>query len=216
MHHTVAQATAHETSNRRHAERSMAYNILLSANTLDKKCERTLQKLHKEAEQAWKDTNNMVFEHQLRYNSQLAGFITSTKGTLQAKWDEVWECMHSLTDTAGMPQDTCLCLTLQVLELLPIIPMDISFCAPFPMMVTYGPESYLSQAWLENEEETSSLGEKAKASHILSKKLEWMARQEKGGNSPGKSPSHTCSCNLSADSSPHHLAPQPTQGPGVS
>ena len=100
MHHTAAQATTHETINRGCMERGTAYNILMSANTSDKKCEKTLQKL------------------QLRYDLQLAGFIISAKGQ-GAKQDEAWECMQSLLDTMGVPQDTCLCLALQVLELLP-------------------------------------------------------------------------------------------------
>ena len=171
MHHTMTQATAHETINWRWVERSAAYNVLLSANASNKKCERTLQKLHKEAAQAWKDTNHVVFDQQLRYDLELASFINSAEKMLHAKLDEVWECMQNQTNVIGMPQDTCLCLTLQVLELLPTIPLDISFHAPFPMMLMYGPESYSSQAWLQNEEETSSLGEGAKASHILEKKL---------------------------------------------
>ena len=54
MHRAMAQATAHKTINQGWVERSAAYNILLSANASDKKCKRTLQKLHKEADQAWK------------------------------------------------------------------------------------------------------------------------------------------------------------------
>ena len=158
MHPTMAQATAHETINRGHMERGVAYNILMGENTPDKKHEKTLHKLCREADQARKDTNNVVFDHRLRYNSQLAGFITSTKGTLQAKQDEVWEHMQSPVDTVGMPQEICLCLALQVLELLTTIPLDIFFHAPFPMMLAYSLESYSSQAWLENEEETYSLG----------------------------------------------------------
>ena len=84
--------------------------VLLSANASDKKCERILQKLHKEANQAWKDITHVVFDHQLRYDSQLASFINSVEKTLQAKWDKVWE--HMLSNMAGMPQDTCLCLAL--------------------------------------------------------------------------------------------------------
>ena len=191
----VAQATAHETINRGCMEKGTAYNILMSANAPDKKLEKTLRKLHREANQAWKDTNNVVYEHQLRYDLQLAGFIMSTKEMLQAKWDEVWECMQNFVDMEGMPQVTCLCLALQVLKLLPNILLDISFHAPFPMMLAYGPESYSSQAWLENEEETYALGENSRASHILSKKLEWMA---------SRSPSQAHSCNSSVDSSQLH------------
>ena len=95
---------------------------------------------------------------------QLAGVITSTKKILQEKWDKVWECIHSLTEVAGIPQDVCLHLALQVLKLLPTIPIDLSFHTPIPMMLAYGPESYASCAWLEDGGETSSLGKKARAS----------------------------------------------------
>ena len=52
MHHATAQATAHETINRGHVERGAAYNILMHANAPDKKWEKTLWKLHREANQA--------------------------------------------------------------------------------------------------------------------------------------------------------------------
>ena len=78
--------------------------------------------------------------HQSAKVFHLAGFITSTKRILQAKGDKVLEHMQSLTDRVGMPQDTCLCLILQVLELFPTIPLDISFHAQFPMMLPQGPE----------------------------------------------------------------------------
>ena len=129
-------------------------------------------KLCEEVDKAWENTNNVVFDHQLRYDVQLAGFITSTKTILQEKWDEVWECVQSLTEVAGIPQDICLHLALQVLELLPTIPMDLSFYATIPMVLAYGPESYASPAWLGDGGETSSLGKKAKASHLMRKKLE--------------------------------------------
>ena len=105
MHHATAQATTHETINRGCVERGIAYNILMSTNAPNKKWEKTLQKLQREANQAWKDTNDVVFKHQLRYDSQLVSFITSAERMLQAKQDEVWACMQSLVDSSGMPQD---------------------------------------------------------------------------------------------------------------
>ena len=118
MHHAAAQATAYETINRWCMERGAAYNVLISANAPDKKCQRTLRKLCKEANQAWKDTNNVVYKHQLRYDWQLAGFITPTEGVLQAKWDEILEHMQNLMDMGVMSLDTCLCLAVQVFQLL--------------------------------------------------------------------------------------------------
>ena len=57
-------------------------------------------------------------------------------------------------DMAGVPQDVCLHLALQIFDLLPTIPTNLSFCAPIPMMLTYGPESYTSYPWLEDGGET--------------------------------------------------------------
>ena len=74
--------------------------------------------------------------------------------TLQEKQDEVWE--HRLTDVAGVPHEACLGLTLQVLDKLPTIPMDLSYHTPIPMVLAYGPGSNAFQTWHEDREETSS------------------------------------------------------------
>ena len=65
MHHTMAQTTAHETINTGQMAWNTAYSILPDGHALDKKHEETLQQLPIEADKAWKDTNNMVFNHQL-------------------------------------------------------------------------------------------------------------------------------------------------------
>ena len=65
MHHAMAQATAHKTMNVGWMAWNAAYSILPDGQALDKKCEETLQQLHIEANQAWEDTNNVVFIHQL-------------------------------------------------------------------------------------------------------------------------------------------------------
>ena len=162
----------------------------------------------------------MVLDHQLRYDMQQVGFITSAEKILQEKWDEVWGHIHSLMDVAAIPQDVCLHLVLQVLELLPTISIDLSFCTPIPMMFACGPESYTSCAWLEDGEETSSLGKKARASCLLTKKLEWLAwEEEREDSSPGGLASKAHSCDSSAHGSPpsacHHQAATPTPYPGV-
>ena len=56
-----------------------AYSILPGNQASDKKCEETLQWLHMEANQAWKDTNNVVYNHQLRYDSELMAFISTQR-----------------------------------------------------------------------------------------------------------------------------------------
>ena len=50
-----------------------------------------------------------------------------------------------LTDVVDLPHKFCLGLTLQVLNKLSTIPIDLFYCTPIPMMLVYGPESYAFQ-----------------------------------------------------------------------
>ena len=62
VHHAVAQATAHETIN----ARCMAHNAAFSAfvtNQPDRDCKEFLRQFCAEADQAWKDMNNVIFSH---------------------------------------------------------------------------------------------------------------------------------------------------------
>ena len=171
-----------------------AYSILLDDKTRDKKHEETLQQLHTKVDKAWKDTNNLVFNHQLHYDGQLMAFISNTERSLQEKWDEVWECVRRLADMAGVSHDACLGLTLQVLDKLPTIPIDLSYHMPIPTMLAYGPESYTYQTWHEDRGESSSLGEEVRAFHLLMRKLEWLAcggRIDDSSSDRSASPAHS-------------------------
>ena len=116
-----------------------------------------------------------MFNHQLLYDGQLMAFSSNAERTLQEKQDEVWGCVHKLTDMAGVSHNTCLGLALQVLSKLPTIQIDLSYHMPIPMMLAYGPESYAYQTWCEDGGETSSLSGEARASHLLTWKPEWLA-----------------------------------------
>ena len=52
--------------------RNMVYSIMPNGQALDKKHDEILQQLCAEADKTWKDTNNVVFNHQLQYDAQLA------------------------------------------------------------------------------------------------------------------------------------------------
>ena len=68
MHCTMAQATAHETINAEWMAQNMAYSILPDDKTRDKKHEESLQQLCAKANKAWKDTNDLAFNHQMHYD----------------------------------------------------------------------------------------------------------------------------------------------------
>ena len=87
-------------------------------------------------------------------------------------------------DVAGVPNNTCLSLALQVLNKLIMVPIDLSYHTLIPMMLAYGPKSYAYQTWHEDGGETSVLSGKTRASHILTQKLEGLAHGE-GVNDSG-------------------------------
>ena len=134
-----------------------------------------MRRLHAEANQAWKDANEVIFLHLLKYDTQLAAFISAAEGTLQAKHDEIWRHIHSLMDTANIPHRICLPLALQTLDQLPAIPWEFSYHAGIPLMFTYGPESYDFQTWSTGGDGDYLLDNDAKATNLLSCKLACMA-----------------------------------------
>ena len=102
MHHTTTQVTVHETRN----AGCMACNAAFSAITADqpdRDRKKFLCQFQTEVDQAWKDTNDVIFCHQLRYDAKLVAFITTAEGTLQAKGDEILSCIHIITEVAGLP-----------------------------------------------------------------------------------------------------------------
>ena len=146
MHHAVAQAMAHETVLSGCVAHSTTYGVAMAIQNAEE-WESTLGGLHTKANKGWRDANDVIFSHLLRYDSQLVGFITSAEGTLQDKCDRIWRHVHSLTETANISPQTSLVLALQILDSLPTIPWDLSYCTGIPMMFTHGPELHELQSW---------------------------------------------------------------------
>ena len=215
----MAQTTAHETIN----AGCMAHNGAFSTITADQPdadCEEFLHQFHTEADQAWKDTNDIFLSHQLKYDAQLAAFITTAEETLQAKWDEIWSHVHSIMEAADLPNKACLSVALQILEKLPTFPLDLSYHTAILRMFAYCPESYAFQAlsttgdgdyWLDNCTWTAS---------VLSSKLAPMAgRANLDGPNPDGAISPTGSAGSAVPCSPvcspsHSHSWTPTKGEG--
>ena len=196
VHCAAAQATAHETIN----AGCMAHNTAFSAvtaNQLDGDHEKFLCQFHAEANQAWKDMNDVIFSHQLKYDSQLVVFISTAEGTLQAKRDKIWSHVHSLVDMASLPHEACLTLALQILDKLPTPPLDLSYCTAIPRMLAYCLESYAFQAWSATGDGDYLLDNNTQASSLLTQKLTYMAG---GANLDDHSPSRATSSAGSASS----------------
>ena len=132
-------------------------------------CERTRQWLTAEANQAWKDTNDVLLSHQLRYNAELMEFIAEK--TLHAKCTEIWRHVTCIAEMAHLSPEAGLCLTLHVVGSLPTIPVNLCFCGVIPMLLAYCPETYSLQTWDPEEDGDYLLDADARASGMLSRKF---------------------------------------------
>ena len=121
MYFAMAQAIAHKTINAGCMAHNAAFSAI-AANQPNGDHMKFLHQFHVEAYQVWKDTNDIIFSHQLKYDAQLAAFFTTAEGTLQAKWDETWSHIHSIVEVAGLTNKACLTLVLQILDELPTLP----------------------------------------------------------------------------------------------
>ena len=99
-HHTVAQATTHELVLSGHLIHSTAYAVAATTQQA-KEWESTLRGLCKEANKAWKDANDVIFSHLLKYNSKLANFLNSVEDALRNKCNEIWRCICSLAEATN-------------------------------------------------------------------------------------------------------------------
>ena len=68
-----------------------------------------------------------MYNHQLQYDQQLDTFLENTEMALNDMRGEVWATVHALAENEGIMFDACLGLTLQVLNLLLQIPIEILF-----------------------------------------------------------------------------------------
>ena len=104
------------------------------------KCEETLQQLCTEAKKAWKDTNDLVFKC---YDGQLMVFIQHRKISPREVGQGLG--MHLQAHRHGRCITQCMLgLTLQVLNKLHTIPIDLSYCTLIPMMLN--PRQVVTQA----------------------------------------------------------------------
>ena len=181
MHHNSIQGTVHETLTLGCSAWEAAYSAILRDGVSEAEHEVMTHHLHSEADAAWKEMHEVMYNHQLHYDQQLSTFLMDTKTTLNNIRGEIWAAIHALAENEGITFDACLGLTLQVLNLLPQIPIDISFQTQIPLTITYCPESSIYRRWCPEQGSISPLHKEVRASHTLSKVLGGVTRQPSKG-----------------------------------
>ena len=138
---------ANETLTLGHSAQEVAYLAILWDGVSKAECEAMTCHLCSKADATWKEMHEVMYNHQLHYDQQLSTFLMDTEMTLNNMKGEIWAAIHALAENEGITFDTCLGLTLQVLSLLPQIPVDISFQTQIPLTITYCPESSIYRRW---------------------------------------------------------------------
>ena len=191
MHHNSIQGTAHETLTLGHSAREAAYFAIIWDRVPDNKCEAMTCHLCSETNVTWKEMHEVMYNHQLHYDGQLATFLVDAEMTLSDIQGKVWDAIHALVEHEGIIFYACLGLTLQVLNLLPQIPIDISFHMQIPLTIAYCPESSVYRKWHQEQGGVSPLCKEIRVSHTLSKVLGGVTHQtsESVGGPPSPAPS---------------------------
>ena len=95
--------------------------------------------------------------------------------------DQVWAALCALAENEGITFSDCLGLTLQVLNLLPQIPVDISFQTQIPLTIACCSESSVYRRWCPEQDSISPLCKEVRASRTLSKVLGGVTHQPSEG-----------------------------------
>ena len=114
-HRAVAQATTHETVLSGCLIHSAAYAVAATIQQAEE-WESTLCRLSNKANKMWKDANDVIFSHLLKYNSELADFLNFAEDALRNKHNEIWRHVYSLAEAANCSSQAGLSLVLQTLN----------------------------------------------------------------------------------------------------
>ena len=171
MHHNSIQGMVHETLTLGHSAQEAAYSAILWDRVSEAECEAMTHCLRSEADAAWKEMHEVMYNHQLQYDWQLSTFLTDMETTLNNMRGDIWAAIHALAENEGITFDACLGLALQVLNLLLQIPLDISFQTQIPLTITYCPESSVYRRWYPEQGSVLPLCKEVRASRTLFKVL---------------------------------------------
>ena len=181
MHHNSIQGTAHKTLTLGCSAREAAYSAILRDDITEAECEATTRHLHSKADATWKEMHEVMYNHHLNYDWRLSTFLKEKETTLNNMRDQVWVTVHTLAENEGITFNDCLSLTLQILNLLLQIPMDVSFQTQIPLTITYCLESSIYRRWHPEQGGVSPLHKEVRASRTLSKVLGKVTCQQSEG-----------------------------------
>ena len=107
-----AQATGHEKATLEHPDRSMGQR------------DKATQRL---GEVTWLETNSLLFRHTLEYQNNMIQLITRSWEAIQALHECIWTVVRRVMESAGKSAADSLEIALHLLDMLPTIPLELTF-----------------------------------------------------------------------------------------
>ena len=191
IHCNSIQGMVHEMLTLGHSTQEATCVAILWDDIMEAECKATTCRLHSKADATWKKMHEVMYNHQLEYDRQLADFLKEAETMLASMRDQIWTTVHTLMESEGVTFKYCLDLMLHVLLLLLQIPMDILFQTQIPITISYCPKSSVYRRWHSEQGGVSPLRKEVRASQTLAKVLGRITHQ--GSEGMDRPPSPTIS-----------------------
>ena len=143
LFHMGVQATRYEKATHGWPDCVTAYYLMLKSEGQGASAEKlneAINRLRVEAGKAWWDTNSILFCHALEYQEMMTEFITESSGAIGALHDHIWEVVMKVMEDTGKPMADGLEITLCLVDMLPIIPLQLAFNTATLGLTSFVPE----------------------------------------------------------------------------
>ena len=96
---------------------------------------------HRSGEVTWLETNSLLFCHTIEYQNNMIQLITRSQEAIQALHEHIWKVVHQVMESAGKSAADSLEIALCLVEMLPSIPLQLTFNTVTAKLPGFTPEA---------------------------------------------------------------------------
>ena len=167
-------------------DRAAAYYSLIKSEgegTSEGKLDKAIEHLREAGGMVWLDTNSLLFSHALEYQNKMIELITSSRKAIEALHERIWKVVSQVMEDAGKPASDGLGITLCLVDMLPTIPLQLSFNTATARLLGCVPEVYAMRPKMRTDgldfSHAPPLGSDQDAMAVLHKEILKSARVQK-------------------------------------
>ena len=107
-----------------------------------KEVEEAIDCLRAEVGKAWLETNSILYHHALNYQEKMTEFMAESSQVTEALHDCIWDVVMKIMEDAGKSAADGLGITLHLVDMLPTIPLQLTFNTAMPGLTSFAPDVY--------------------------------------------------------------------------